>query len=92
MIDEPQSIINPPTAVTEFANALRQLNDNGTRTPCQTVSKPWWLSEHKAEREAAAFHCARCPLITECRDYADRQMPRTRYGVFGGRDFTEPGI
>lgn len=59
----------------------------GLTLPCTGVrgGDPW-LSDDENQRAEAATACRSCPVLDECRAYA--QAHRTTFGVYGGRDFT----
>jgi len=54
--------------------------------PVPCTGRSQWISEDRDDRTAAALRCARCPVIAECRDYADKS--RETFGVWAGRDRT----
>lgn len=67
--------------------ALRQLNDDGGRTPCQRDPERWTAEENpKAQRDEAARRCAPCPVLDACHDYA-AAAPEP-FHVWGGVDRT----
>ncbi len=70
-----------------LALALAGLLAEGNRPPCGDGSGAW-TSEDRDERTMAARACMPCPLLTVCREAAD--STKERFGVWGGRDRTQP--
>lgn len=66
--------------------SIRDRNDDGRRTPCQTDPDPF-TSDDREDRAEAAEACRRgCPVLELCGRYADAQGER--WGVLGGVDRT----
>ena len=78
-----------PAAVESYAAlllALRRLDDTEATTPCQRPAHAHlWTSEKPAEREAAAWRCQSCPLLTRCAAHAE---DGERWHAWGGADRT----
>ena len=73
------------TAADNLAAALLTLEHEGRTTPCQHPQS-WhlWTSDDRAEREAATFRCAGCPVLELC--HAAAEEDRTRFHVWAGVD------
>src|SRR5574343_6801 len=70
------------SAVAEWAALQQQLLDADPL--CR--GDPRWTSDDALERQEAAQMCIGCPLIEQCRAFADEN--REEFAVWGGRDFT----
>jgi len=69
--------------------ALINLPAQGRRSVCSdTAVKDFFLSEDVEERSLASRLCRLCPIRAEC--LAAAIANGERFGVFGGRDFTQP--
>jgi Transcription factor WhiB len=70
-----------------LTRALLDLAEAGERTPCSNAD-PFniWLSEVASHRRTAARLCSSCKVKAECLESA--LANDTRFGVFGGQDFT----
>jgi Transcription factor WhiB len=70
-----------------LTRALLNLAEAGGRPPCSDYSaRPLFLSEFVGERRVAQKLCTHCPVKAECLESALEHD--TRFGVFGGVDFT----
>ena len=49
---------------------------------CRDATAEWFFPQDKASEEAALSVCARCPVRSECLDYA--LEAREAFGVWGG--------
>jgi transcription factor WhiB len=69
--------------------ALINLSAEGGRSICtDTAVKDLFLSEDAQERSLATRLCRLCPVQAEC--LAAAVANGERFGVFGGRDFSNP--
>lgn len=55
----------------------------GVRTPCQSSDAEAWWSDDRATLAIAADACGLCPVLWQCRAYAD--AAGERWGVWGGQ-------
>jgi len=71
--------------------ALINLTAQGRKSICiDTAVKDLFLSEDADERSLATRLCRLCPVQAEC--LAAAIANGERFGVFGGRDFTNPEV
>jgi len=73
------------TASETMGAALVEMTDHHETPPC-AHDPGAWTSEHQAERQWAAQHCAGCQLLDLCNALADEL--HVRFGTWGGRDRT----
>ena len=76
------------TPYGRLAVALAEIADQGERLPCQGRDRDLWTSDSKADREAATYRCAGCPVIGLCRDVIEATPKARRWFVWAGRDWT----
>ena len=77
-------------ALAELHRLVGQaLEQDGARIPCCGPDRDLWLSDDRAEQEAAADHCLDCPLFVDCLAYA-RAWPE-RGAVWAGIPPSRPG-
>jgi hypothetical protein len=72
------------TVHSALQQALEDLAEQGRRVPCHRRDE--WVSDDDEDREYAAAHCSRCPLIPECAAAADETGEM--FGVWAGVDRT----
>lgn len=58
------------TAHEALLHALGDLERAGQSWPCRSSDSDLWISDRAEEREAAAYRCAPCPVLTLCSDAA----------------------
>jgi Transcription factor WhiB len=73
------------TTSETMARELLEMTSHHQVPPCGHNSQAW-TSEHRAQRQWAARHCADCQLLDLCADLGNEI--HARFGVWGGRDRT----
>lgn len=78
--------------MSDLYAALDQLHAAGQSAPCEHPVETFaWVSDARSDRRYAAMECRRsCPVMAECLAHA--LATDTRYHVWGGQDFTSPGL
>lgn len=77
-----------PTAMAEWVillSALTSTQDRGGSTPCLNDPEPFTSGSWQQRAEAAAA-CSYCPVLAECRAYAESQAET--WHVWAGTDRT----
>lgn len=85
------STSNPvkPTAMAEWRlllDAISLTQDRGGSTPCLSDPEPFTSGSWQQRAEAAAA-CSHCPVLSQCRAYADAQAES--WHVWAGTDRTQ---
>lgn len=84
----PTTAVVKPTAITQWLtllDAITSTTDGGGSTPCLNDPEPFTSGSWQQRAEAAAA-CSHCPVLTECRAYADAQAET--WHVWAGADRT----
>jgi hypothetical protein len=86
MPPHPRTMTAARAATDALTLALINLAARGLRTHCSNPgTSELWVSDHEAERVAAALLCHGCPVIVECAAADERDE---RWHVWAGRDYT----
>lgn len=78
-----------PSAMVEWLtllNAIAKVTEQGSSTPCTRDPEPFTSEDYQQRIEAAAA-CAGCPVLSQCRDYAEANAER--WHVWAGTDRTK---
>ena len=80
----PTVLLDALDARQRLDNALVAAADEGVFPPCADDPEVWFAADTDSIAVALAG-CARCPVLAQCREYADSDRQTSRVGVWGGR-------